>query len=96
MLWIGRTQEEGRCPGEKVVGDAQYADGLTRGGYSRRGRQHLSLLRRLLARDDDPYGTLLTACANRAHDDYSAPDNRGADYSAPDNRRADYSAPNDP
>src|SRR5215208_1204359 len=79
---LNREDERRRCPKEKVVGDAQHAERRARGVCGRRGRQHLSLLRLLLAQDDDHPGTLLTACANRAHDDDSAHDDRRADYSS--------------
>src|SRR5215208_4426063 len=74
---LNREDERRRCPKEKVVGDAQHAERRARGVCGRRGRQHLSLLRLLLAQDDDHPGTPLTACANRAHDD-----DRRADSSA--------------
>ena len=68
FILVNREDLSRRCKDEKVVGDAQYADGPTHGSSGRRGRQQLSVLRLLLAQDDPP-GTLLTASANRAHDD---------------------------
>jgi hypothetical protein len=84
FILLNRKDERRRCPNEKVVGVAQYAERRARGGGSRRGRQQLSVLRLLPAQDGDHPDILLTASANRAHDD-SAHDDRGADSSAQKN-----------
>jgi hypothetical protein len=83
---------EGRCLSEKVVGDAQYAEGRARSDGGRRGRQQLSLFRHLVAQDDH-YIIRLPSSANRAYDNrvHDAP---RADK-ANDNRGA-HSARNDP
>ncbi len=78
LLFRAARTKEGGGSSEKVFGDAQDAEGCGYGGCIRRGRQPHSLLWRLLAQDDDHPDTLLTACANRAHND-SAHDDRGAD-----------------
>jgi hypothetical protein len=77
---LSGEDERRRCPNEKAVGDAQYAKRGASGARGRRGRQHLSLLRLILAQDDP--SALLTASANRAHHGDSTRDDHGADSSA--------------
>jgi hypothetical protein len=86
--------ERGRCPCEKVVGDAEYAERRARSVGRSRSRQRLSLLQLPLAQYDDRAASGANrACAELLGDrgaDSAHDDERGADSARNDPRRDDH------